>query len=166
MHWPYDVHAAELKAAIDRAGVTMLGINAPVGDKSRGENGLAAVPGPEADFAKTFDLALSYAVALGGTAVHCLAGVAKGEAAEATYVKNLADAADKAAKTIHQNQAGGFSSALHAHAASYDQGSSFLLCYAPDDLREARRDRRHLLAKPPDQANRLSRLDVLERDRT
>ena len=97
MHWPYDVPAAELKAAIDAAKVEMLGINAPIGDKSRGENGLTALPGREADAAAAFDLALSYAVTLGGTAVHSLSGVASGEAAERTYVKNLVAFADKAA---------------------------------------------------------------------
>jgi hydroxypyruvate isomerase len=97
MHWPYDVPAAELKAVVDAAKVTMLGINAPIGDKSRGENGLTALPGREADAAAAFDLALSYAVTLGGTAVHCLAGVTSGEEAERTYVKNLAAFADKAA---------------------------------------------------------------------
>jgi hydroxypyruvate isomerase len=97
MHWPYDVPAAELKAAADAAKVTMLGINAPIGDKSRGENGLTALPGREADAAAAFDLALSYAVTLSGTAVHCLAGVTQGEEAERAYVKNLAAFADKAA---------------------------------------------------------------------
>ena len=103
LHGPYDVAAAELKAAIDQAKVMLLCMNAPKGDESRGEIGLTAVPGREADAAKAFDLALSYAVTLGSTAVHCPAGVAKGEAAERTYVKNLVAFADKAAnagKTI------------------------------------------------------------------
>jgi hydroxypyruvate isomerase len=106
MHWPYDVPAAELRAALDRNGVAMLGINTPVGDRSRGDVGLAAIPGREAEFAKAFDLSLSYSVALGGTAVHCMAGVTpteRHEEAERTYVANLASAADKAAnvgKTI------------------------------------------------------------------
>lgn len=100
LHWPYDVPAAELKAAIDRNKLVMLGINVPIGDKSRGENGLTALPGREADQAKAFDLALSYAVTLGGTAVHTLAGVVPANeraAAEKTYIANLRDAADKAA---------------------------------------------------------------------
>ncbi|RAI34840.1 hydroxypyruvate isomerase family protein [Rhodoplanes serenus] len=106
MHWPYEVPAATLRTALDRAGVRMLGINTPVGDRARGDNGLAAVPGREAEFAAAFDLALSYAVALGGTAVHCMAGVVppdRRDAAERTYVANLTAAADKAAaagKTI------------------------------------------------------------------
>src|SRR6266540_1446066 len=75
MHWPYDVPAAELRAAIERNAVKMLGLNTPVGERARGDNGLAAIPGREAEFQSAFDLSLSYAVALGGTAVHCMAGV-------------------------------------------------------------------------------------------
>lgn len=100
MHWPYDVPAAELKVALVRNKLEMLGINAPIGDKSRGENGLTALPGREADQAAAFDLALSYTVALGGTAVHTLAGVVPAdqkEAAEKTYIANLRSAAEKAA---------------------------------------------------------------------
>ncbi|NVO14469.1 MAG: TIM barrel protein [Rhodoplanes sp.] len=104
MHWPYDVPAAVLREALDRNRVAMLGINTPVGDRARGDNGLAAIPGREAEFAAAFDLALSYAVALDGTAVHCMAGAAPIDAAtERTFVTNLAAAADKAAtvsKTI------------------------------------------------------------------
>ena len=99
MHWPYDVPAAELRAALDRNKLKMLGINAPVGDRARGENGLTALPGREADAAAAFEQAMSYAVALGGTSVHCLAGVAApdDQAAERTYIRNLTAAADKAA---------------------------------------------------------------------
>lgn len=102
MHWPYDVPAAELRAALDRNFVTMLGLNTPVGDRARGELGLAAIPGREAEFQAAFDLSLSYSVALGGTAVHCMAGVTSPDmhaTAERTFVRNLAVAADKAAKT-------------------------------------------------------------------
>ncbi len=99
MHWPYDVPASDLRAALDRNRLTMLGINTPMGDRSRGEMGLGAIPGREAEFANVFDLSLSYAVALGGTAVHCMAGVmpSDAQAAERTFVRNLTAAADKAA---------------------------------------------------------------------
>jgi 2-dehydrotetronate isomerase len=99
MHWPYDVPAAELRAALDRSRVAMLGINTPMGDRSRGEMGLGALPGRETDFATAFDLSLSYVVALGGTAVHCMAGVVPpgDKAAEQTFVRNITAAADKAA---------------------------------------------------------------------
>jgi len=98
MHWPYDVPAADLKAALDRNGVAMLGINTSRGDLSKGEMGLGALPGREADFMASFDQALSYAVTLGGTAVHCMAGVVSQDdpAAEQTFVRNITAAADKA----------------------------------------------------------------------
>jgi hydroxypyruvate isomerase len=100
MHWPYDVPAAELRAALARNRLAMLGINTPMGDRARGEMGLGALPGREAEFAGAFDLALSYAVALDGTGVHCMAGVTSPDrqvAAEQTFVRNLTMAADKAA---------------------------------------------------------------------
>lgn len=96
MHWPYDLPAEQVRAALDRAGMQMLGINAPRGDASRGENGLAALAGREPEFTASFAEALSYAVTLRATAIHCLAGVAKGPDAEQTYLGNLASAARKA----------------------------------------------------------------------
>jgi len=98
--WPYEATIAELKDALTRNKLVALGINAPNGDKSRGENGLTALPGREADQAAAFDRALSYSVAIEGTAIHTLAGVVPADqkdAAEKTYIANLRSAADKAA---------------------------------------------------------------------
>jgi hydroxypyruvate isomerase len=95
---PYDVPAATLKAELDRNGLTQLGINMPMGQ--RGEFGLTAVPGREKDFDVAFRQALQYVVAIGGSAIHCLAGVVSPDrrpAADATYVANLARAAEAAA---------------------------------------------------------------------
>jgi hydroxypyruvate isomerase len=95
---PYDVPAATLKAELDRHGLTQLGINMPMGQ--RGEFGLTAVPGREKDFDVAFRQALQYAVAIGGSAIHCLAGVVSPDrrpAAETTFVANLSRAADAAA---------------------------------------------------------------------
>jgi hydroxypyruvate isomerase len=46
------------------------------------------------------DLALTYGAAIGATALHCMAGVPRGDAAEAeaVFVDNLREAADKAAQ--------------------------------------------------------------------
>jgi hydroxypyruvate isomerase len=97
LHWPYDVPAAEIRAAIDRAGVAMLNLNMPVG--AAGEFGLGALPGREGEFAAAFETALSYGEAIGASAVHCVAGlVQEGAAAEATFVANLRQVADKAAR--------------------------------------------------------------------
>jgi hydroxypyruvate isomerase len=96
--FPYDVSPAAVKAEIDRLGLTQLGINTSVGQP--GEFGLTALPGREKDFAAAFRQALDYVVAIGGTAVHCMAGVVPPErrpAAEATFVANLGRAAEQAA---------------------------------------------------------------------
>jgi len=45
------------------------------GDPSRGEKGLAALPGREADFRAGFDRSLEYAVAVGSPYIHPMAGV-------------------------------------------------------------------------------------------
>jgi hydroxypyruvate isomerase len=95
---PYDHAPNVLKAEIDRHHVTVLGLNTALGRE--GEAGLAAVPGRERDFATLFRQALDYGVAIGGNAVHCLAGVVPPEqrpAADATFVANLGRAADQAA---------------------------------------------------------------------
>jgi hydroxypyruvate isomerase len=101
MHWPYDVPASELTAACKTAGVEVVGLNTPVGDAAKGEFGLAALPGREADFAAAFGLSLSYAQALRAPFIHAMVGVIDpaSAAAERTLVANLARAADRAAAT-------------------------------------------------------------------
>ena len=99
LHFPYDVPAPAVKAAIDRNRLTVLGINTPPGERD-GEFGLAAVPGREQDFQAAFTRALDYSAAIGGSAVHCLAGKVAPEqrpAAERVFIGNLTWAADLAA---------------------------------------------------------------------
>jgi 2-dehydrotetronate isomerase len=100
MHWPYAVPSHEMKAALARSGVRMLGLNTPVGNPAAGDFGLGALPGREDEFRQAVDLALGYGAAIGATALHCMAGVATGDAAAAedVFVGNLRDAADKAAQ--------------------------------------------------------------------
>ncbi|MBW7950039.1 MAG: TIM barrel protein [Pseudorhodoplanes sp.] len=96
--FPYDTPAAQVKAALARHKLTMLGINTERGGE--GQFGLAAVPGREHDFDALFRQALDYIRAVGGRAIHCLAGkVDAGEraAAERTFIANLARVADEAA---------------------------------------------------------------------
>jgi hydroxypyruvate isomerase len=97
--FPYDTSAASLRAQIERHGLAMLGINTERGDKER--FGLAAVPNREREFDALFAQALDYIVAVGGTAIHCLAGkvdVNERPAAERTFIANLSRAADLAAE--------------------------------------------------------------------
>jgi 2-dehydrotetronate isomerase len=99
LQFPYDVPASAVKAAIERNKLTMLGVNTPPGERD-GEFGLAAVPGREKDWQVLFGRALDYITAIGGSAVHCLAGKVASEqrpAAERVYIDNLQRAADLAA---------------------------------------------------------------------
>ncbi|HVY57948.1 MAG TPA: TIM barrel protein [Xanthobacteraceae bacterium] len=97
LQFPYDQPASAVKAELDRHGLTVLGVNTATGGS--GEFGFAAVPGREKDFAALFRQALDYIVAIGGTAIHCLAGRVSPDlrpAAEGVFIVNLAQAADAA----------------------------------------------------------------------
>lgn len=101
MHWPYQVPASEMRSALARSQVKMLGLNTPVGNAAAGDFGLGAVPGRESEFQQAVDQALSYGAAIDATALHCMAGVASPDdfaSAERTFVANLRTAADKAAQ--------------------------------------------------------------------
>ncbi|MGA2126065.1 MAG: TIM barrel protein [Xanthobacteraceae bacterium] len=96
---PYAVPAVAVKAELERHGLTQLGINMPMGQAD--EFGLTALPGRERDFDAAFRQALDYVVAIGGSAIHCLAGVVPPErrpAANATFASNLGRAATAAAQ--------------------------------------------------------------------
>jgi hydroxypyruvate isomerase len=95
----YQEPAAALKDAIARNGLTPLGINTPR-HFDKAPHGLAALPGREKDFDAAFAMALDYAVTIGNSAIHCMAGIVDaGERtqAETTFVANLKRAADLAA---------------------------------------------------------------------
>ncbi len=97
LQFPYDHAASAVKAELAKHGLTQLGLNTIQG--GAGEFGLAAVPGRERDWDAAFRQALDYAVAIGGSAIHCLAGKVPPEqrpAAERVFVSNLTRAADLA----------------------------------------------------------------------
>jgi 2-dehydrotetronate isomerase len=97
LQFPYEVAASAMKTQIEAHDLTMLGVNTALGRS--GDVGLAAVPGRERDFATLFQQALQYVVAIGGTAIHCMAGVVPPEqrpAADKVFVANLTRAADLA----------------------------------------------------------------------
>ena len=91
---PYEFPPEEIAARVERHRLEVVLLNAPSGDASKGERGLAALPGREADFMRTMDRALDYAKATGCKRIHVLAGNASGSAAEGTYTANLKAAAD------------------------------------------------------------------------
>jgi hydroxypyruvate isomerase len=97
LQFPYDIAPSAVKAELERHGLAQLGVNTPIGP----EFGLAALPGREREFDGAFKRALEYVTAIGGTAIHCMTGVVPPEqrpAAETVFVKNLARAAEDAAK--------------------------------------------------------------------
>lgn len=99
LQFPYDVPPAQVKAALDRNNIAVLGLNTLQGERE-GEFGLAAVPGREKDWQVLFQRALDYITAIGGSAIHCLAGKVPPEqrpAAERTFIENLKASADLAA---------------------------------------------------------------------
>ena len=87
-HWPYDVPAQDVAAALRETGLPMLGLNTRRGGP--GENGLSALPGRGAEARAAVDEALAYADAVDARAVHVMAGFATGEAAEDAFVETLA----------------------------------------------------------------------------
>jgi len=98
LQFPYDVPPAAVKAELARHSLTQLGINTPQGR----EFGLAALPGRERDFDAAFARALDYVAAIGGRAIHCMAGVVpinERPAAERVFIANLTRAAAAAAQS-------------------------------------------------------------------
>ncbi len=97
LQFPYDQPAEAVRREIERNRLAILGINTPVTPGA--DSGLAGMPGRERDFAVVFRQALDYAVAIGGTAIHCLSGkVTPPQQAEGekTLIANMGVAADLA----------------------------------------------------------------------
>ncbi|MBV6635211.1 MAG: TIM barrel protein [Mameliella sp.] len=96
-HWPYDVPAKALKAALVETSLPMLGLNTRRGDVGAGDNGLSALPGREAEALAAIDEAIAYATAIGARNIHVMAGFSDGHAAHRTFVDNLSYACAHAA---------------------------------------------------------------------
>lgn len=92
LHWPYATPAGEVRARCDRHGLILLGINTPLGNAEKGDFGLGAQAGREAEFRESFLQTAAYAREAGTSAVHVMAGVAKPEQkaeARKVFVENL-----------------------------------------------------------------------------
>ncbi|WP_187429834.1 TIM barrel protein [Roseobacter fucihabitans] len=96
-HWPYAFAAADVVAALEDTGLTMLGLNTRRGDVAGGENGLSALPGRAAEARAAIDEALAYADQTRTGAVHVMAGFAQGAQAAACFEANLEYACTQAA---------------------------------------------------------------------
>lgn len=100
--FPYDHDPLHLRAALDSNGLMQALFNLPPGDWEKGERGLAALPGREAEFRGSVAEAIRYAEILGNRLIHCMAGIVPADAdAKAfgdAYVRNLRFACAEAAK--------------------------------------------------------------------
>ncbi len=99
LQMPYDHAPSDVRAELARHGLVQLGLNTQ-SRPNGGESGLGAVPGREREFAEVFAKALDYVTAIGGSAIHTLAGTVAPElrpAAERVFVANYTRAADLAA---------------------------------------------------------------------
>ena len=94
---PYEYPPEELRARLDKHGLKMVLFDAPMGDWSAGDRGLAALPGREAEFRASLPRVVEYARALDCDLVHVMAGVVGAEddlaQAERVYIENLRHAA-------------------------------------------------------------------------
>jgi len=95
-HWPYDYDPAEVKAALDATGLSMLGLNTLRGDVAAGDSGLAALPGRQDEARAAIDRAIAYAGAINTPKIHVMAGFAEGMQAEACFIDNLRYATEAA----------------------------------------------------------------------
>ncbi|XP_061268224.1 putative hydroxypyruvate isomerase isoform X1 [Bos javanicus] len=100
--WPYAEPPEALARAAREAGLRVVLINTPPGDREKGENGLGAVPGRQAAFREGLEQAVLYAKALDCSRIHLMAGrVPKGadraavrSEMEIVFLENLRHAAE------------------------------------------------------------------------
>ncbi|HEX4330976.1 MAG TPA: TIM barrel protein [Usitatibacter sp.] len=94
---PYQWPAAEIRARLDAHGLECVLANLPMGDRARGDFGIACRPGREAEFREGVALGIGYAHALGAPKLNCITGTAApGEdsgALRRTLISNLRYAA-------------------------------------------------------------------------
>jgi hydroxypyruvate isomerase len=97
--FPYEHPAKEIAARLQGNGLTQALFNLPPGDWTKGERGLAGIPGREGEFEAAVKTALEYATALGCPRVHEMPGLRHHGADRKTYVTNLKKAAKMAARS-------------------------------------------------------------------
>ena len=100
---PYEAPAAAIAAELKKHKLTQALFNLPPGDWSKGERGIAALPGREAEFAKALDTGLEYAKVLECRTVHVMSGLippgADAKAMHRTFIENLKKTCDRTAKS-------------------------------------------------------------------
>jgi hydroxypyruvate isomerase len=101
--FPYAYPKDQLADLLARHGLIQVLHNLPAGDWAKGDRGIACQPDRVGEFQDGVGSAIDYAKALGCTQVNCLAGIlppgVSAEQARATFVANLAFAADRLGNT-------------------------------------------------------------------
>ncbi|MTI18165.1 isomerase [Rhodobacteraceae bacterium RKSG542] len=95
-HCPYATDASDMKAALNEAQLPFLSLNTRVGDASKGEFGVCALPGRESEARGYIDEAIDYAATSGCRNIHLVAGKTAGDASHKTFLYNLKYASEKA----------------------------------------------------------------------
>ena len=100
--FPYDFPAAEIARRLADNGLSQVLFNAPPGDWTKGERGMAALPGRQGEFRDAINKALDYATTLSCPRLHVMAGLKPAgvprDTLLSTYAANLAWAAEECAK--------------------------------------------------------------------
>ncbi|MDT4822274.1 hydroxypyruvate isomerase family protein [Achromobacter agilis] len=71
--FPYEYPARQIADLLGEHGLTLVQVLTPC-DWAAGERGIAALPGREADFRRSVESAVQYAVQVGGPMIHAMAG--------------------------------------------------------------------------------------------
>jgi hydroxypyruvate isomerase len=90
LQFPYALSPPELAASLNASGLNLVLFNAPAVDyETRGERGLAALPGRERDFQQSLLKALDYASVSGCPRLHVMSGLVQQGANRSTLIENL-----------------------------------------------------------------------------
>lgn len=98
MLFPYDLPPESLKTLLTDNELVLALFNLPPGNWQAGDRGMAAISGRQSEFAASVQQALDWALELGVTRLHMMAGNAdpRDRDARATYLANLRLAASRA----------------------------------------------------------------------
>ena len=101
--FPYEAPPTEIAAELKKHRLTQALFNLPPGDWAKGERGIAALPGREAEFCAALDKALDYAQHLECRTLHIMSGLIPqhGDVAamHRTFIGNVKRACDRTAKS-------------------------------------------------------------------
>jgi hydroxypyruvate isomerase len=99
---PFAIPAKRMREMLADNNLVFTQLAAATGDANKGEKGISALAGRDADFRASFDRSLEYALEVGAPLVHPMAGVPEVNATEAwweIYMSNITYAVEQSAAT-------------------------------------------------------------------